>query len=103
MTKPVIAWAVRREWGRYYIIGLTRLDKFYFYGRESDGRRTSGTVWNLMGKFATEVEAREAAARHSAVLANYKPEIDRCRRALEQVQTAAREEADAALLGERGR
>ncbi len=57
MTKPVIAWAVRREWGGYQIIGLTKIDGFYFYGRLDDGRRTNGSVRSLMGKFATEAEA----------------------------------------------
>ncbi|MEN6527570.1 MAG: hypothetical protein ABFD65_13895 [Candidatus Polarisedimenticolia bacterium] len=78
MSKPVIAWAVRREWGLYYIIGLTKL-----------------------GKFATEAEAREAAARHSATLARHEPEIARLRKALEHAERVARAEADAAFGGEK--
>ena len=58
--KTAISIGLRNAYGSYELIEITSKDRYYYYGRTSDGRQTRGALRDLRGEYETAEKANGA-------------------------------------------
>lgn len=58
--KPAISVGLRNSYGTYDLVEITSKDRYYYYGRTSDGRQTRGALRDLRGEYENADKAKDA-------------------------------------------
>lgn len=51
MSREILFWAVKLEYGSLSLVSVTKLDKVYYYGKTLTGNRTHGMAETLIARF----------------------------------------------------
>lgn len=63
MSRETLFWAVKMEYGSFDLIGVTKLDRAYYYGKTMTGARTHGRKDTLIARFPNQAQAAAAIAK----------------------------------------
>ena len=91
--KPAIAIGLRSQWGNLDLIEITSKDRFYYYGRTSNGQQTRGALCDLRGEYASTDIANAAFKEIQLTKQKHAPIIEDARKALKKAEA----ERDAAI------